>query len=134
MMIAPRLFGAGAIDQGGSHACDGDTRNKAPISCHHRLYVLFLTQTTVMKISYDPEIDALYIRLLEGKQECRSVRLSGEVALNIGAGEKLVGIEILDAKSMLGSGKVPAVMLEGLRSSSNASPARTIPQPSKVQE
>jgi uncharacterized protein YuzE len=68
-----------------------------------------------MKISYDAEIDALYIRLLEGKQECRSVRLSDEVALNIGAGEKLVGIEILDAKSVLGSGKIPAVMLEGLR-------------------
>jgi uncharacterized protein YuzE len=44
-----------------------------------------------MKISYDAEIDALYIRLLEGKHECRSVRLSEEVALNIGAGEKLVG-------------------------------------------
>lgn len=68
-----------------------------------------------MKISYDAEIDALYIRLREGRQECRSVRLSDEVALNIGAGEKLVGIEILDAKSVLGSGKIPAVMLEGLR-------------------
>jgi uncharacterized protein YuzE len=71
-----------------------------------------------MKISYDPEIDALYIRLLEGKHECRSVRLSDEVALNIGAGEKLVGIEILDAKSVLGSGKTPAVILEGLKSAS----------------
>jgi uncharacterized protein YuzE len=69
-----------------------------------------------MKISYDAEIDALYIRFLEGKQECRSVRLSDEVALNIGAGEKLVGIEILDAKSVLGSGKTPAVILEGLES------------------
>jgi len=69
-----------------------------------------------MKISYDPEIDALYIRLREGKHECRSVRLSEEVALNIGAGEKLVGIEILDAKSLLGSGKTPAVILEGLKS------------------
>ena len=29
-----------------------------------------------MKISYDPEIDALYIRLLEGKHECRSARMS----------------------------------------------------------
>ena len=71
-----------------------------------------------MKISYDPEIDALYIRLLEGKQECRSVRLSDEVALNIGEGEKLVGIEILDAKTVLGPGKIPAVMLEGLQSTS----------------
>jgi uncharacterized protein YuzE len=71
-----------------------------------------------MKISYDPEIDALYIRLLEGKHECRSVRLSEEIALNIGAGEKLVGIEILDARSVLGPGKSPAVMLEGLESAS----------------
>jgi uncharacterized protein YuzE len=69
-----------------------------------------------MKISYDAEIDALYVRFLEGKQECRSVRLSDEVALNIGAGEKLVGIEILDAKSVLGSGKTPAIVLEGLES------------------
>ena len=51
-----------------------------------------------MKISYDPKIDALYIRLLRGKHECRSIRLSEEVALNIGPGEKLVGIEILDAE------------------------------------
>jgi len=69
-----------------------------------------------MKISYDPEIDALYIRLLEGKHECRTVRLSEEVALNIGAGEKLVGIEILDARSILGSDKIPAVTLEGVKS------------------
>ncbi len=69
-----------------------------------------------MKISCDAEIDALYIRLLEGRQECRSVRLSEEVALNIGAGEKLVGIEILDAKSILGSGDTPVIMLEGLES------------------
>lgn len=70
-----------------------------------------------MKISYDPEIDALYIRLLEGRHECRTVRLSEEVALNIGAGEKLVGIEILDAKSVLGPDKIPAVTLEGLEAS-----------------
>jgi uncharacterized protein YuzE len=69
-----------------------------------------------MKISYDPEIDALYIRLLEGKHECRSVRLSDEVALNIGAGEKLVGIEILDARQVLGAGRIPAVTLEGIES------------------
>jgi uncharacterized protein YuzE len=67
-----------------------------------------------MKISYDPEIDALYIRLLDGRHECRTVRLSDEVALNIGTGEKLVGIEILDATSVLSIGKTPAVTLEGL--------------------
>ena len=65
-----------------------------------------------MKISYDPEIDALYIRLLEGKHECRCVRLSDEVALNLGPDEKLVGIEILEAREVLGFGKTPAVLLE----------------------
>ena len=34
-----------------------------------------------MKISYDPEIDALYIRLIEGKHECRTVRLNEEIAV-----------------------------------------------------
>jgi uncharacterized protein YuzE len=67
-----------------------------------------------MKISYDPEIDALYIRFVEGKQECRTVRLNEEVALNIGAGEQLVGIEMLDAREVLGHGQAPAVVLEGL--------------------
>ncbi|HHT9144835.1 MAG: DUF2283 domain-containing protein [Candidatus Brocadiaceae bacterium] len=28
-----------------------------------------------MKISYDPEVDALYIRLIEGEYECRTLRL-----------------------------------------------------------
>lgn len=70
-----------------------------------------------MKISYDSEIDALYIRLIEGKQECRTVRLNEEIALNIGTGEKLVGIEILDAKELLGSGKLPSVVLEGITAS-----------------
>jgi len=70
-----------------------------------------------MKISYDPEIDALYIRLIEGKHECRTVRLNEEIALNIGEGEKLVGIEILDAKEVLGAGKMPAIVLEGIDSS-----------------
>ena len=67
-----------------------------------------------MKISYDREIDALYIRLIEGKHECRTVRLSEEIALNIGEGEKVVGIEVLDAKQTLGAGEVPSVALEGL--------------------
>jgi uncharacterized protein YuzE len=67
-----------------------------------------------MKISYDPEVDALYIRLIEGNHECRTVRLNEEVALNIGAGERLVGIEILDAKEVLGQGKLPPLLLENV--------------------
>ena len=67
-----------------------------------------------MRISYDPEIDALYIRLIEGKHECRTVRLNEEIALNIGSDEKLVGIEILDATEVLGQGRLPDVTLENI--------------------
>jgi uncharacterized protein YuzE len=68
-----------------------------------------------MKISYDAEIDALYIQLVEGKHECRTVRLSDEIALDLSKGETLVGIEILDAKEVLGKGEIPSVMLENLK-------------------
>lgn len=67
-----------------------------------------------MKISYDSETDALYIRLVEGEHECRTVRLSEEVALNIGPDERLVGIEILDAREVLGSVDMPRVVLENV--------------------
>ena len=67
-----------------------------------------------MKISYDPEVDALYIRLIDGEQECRTVRLNEEIALNIGFNETLVGIEILDAKQVLGKGELPLVVLENV--------------------
>jgi uncharacterized protein YuzE len=67
-----------------------------------------------MRISYDPEVDALYIRLLEGEFQCRTLRLTDEVSLNIGEGEALVGIEILDAKQVLGKGTLPTVVLENI--------------------
>lgn len=68
-----------------------------------------------MKISYDPEVDALYIRLVEGDYECRTVRLNEEIALNIGPEEKLIGIEILDAKEVLRQGKIPSIILGNLK-------------------
>ncbi len=65
-----------------------------------------------MRISYDAEIDALYIRLIDGKHECLTARLNEKIALNIGKGENFVGIEILDAKEVLGAGKLPSVVLD----------------------
>ncbi len=66
----------------------------------------------MIRISYDRAVDALYIRLLEGEYQCGTLRLSDEVSLNIGPGEELVGIEILDAKEVLGKGALPTVVLE----------------------
>ena len=67
-----------------------------------------------MRISYDSEADALYIRFVEGAQQCRTLRLSDEVALNIGPKESLVGIEILDASEVIGGGEIPQVILENV--------------------
>ncbi|PYV21061.1 MAG: hypothetical protein DMG24_20740 [Acidobacteria bacterium] len=55
-----------------------------------------------MRISYDSGVDALYIRLLDGEYQCRTLRLTDEISLNIGPGEELVGIEVLDAKAVFG--------------------------------
>ena len=45
----------------------------------------------------------------------RVLRRSATDARNdIGEGEKLVGIEILDAKEVLGNGKLPTVFLENI--------------------
>lgn len=68
-----------------------------------------------MKISYDKEVDAVYIKLIEGEQQCRTLRLNDEIALNIGKGEKLIGIEIIDASEVLANGGVPAILLENIQ-------------------
>ncbi|WP_018620402.1 DUF2283 domain-containing protein [Spirosoma luteum] len=67
-----------------------------------------------MKISYDKSVDALYIRLVDGPQECRTVQLTDEISLNIGPGELLVGIEVLDASEILNHGQLPELIVENL--------------------
>jgi len=67
-----------------------------------------------MKISYDSEVEALYIRLMEGKHQCRTLQLTEEIALNIGKNELLVGIEVLDATQVLGTVSLPNVVLENI--------------------
>ena len=71
-----------------------------------------------MRITYDPEVDALYIRLLEGDHECRTLRLTEEISLNLGENEVLVGIEVLDAKAVLGVAGPPTVVLENVTAAS----------------
>jgi len=68
-----------------------------------------------MKISYDEKYDTMYIKLVDESVECRTLQLSEDVALNIGPNEKLIGIEILDAKQVIGQGKVPSVVLDNLK-------------------
>lgn len=54
-----------------------------------------------MKISFDPAVDALYIRFLEGPFEVTTQRLTEDVAINYAADGRVVGIEVLDASEYL---------------------------------
>ena len=69
-----------------------------------------------MKISYDAQADALYLRFLEGNYECNTCRISEDVAVNIAPGGKVVGIEVLDASKNLEIPRdTPEIQLENLR-------------------
>ncbi len=66
-----------------------------------------------MKISYDPKVDAPYIRFVEGPVECEVLQINDRVAINVGPGERVVGIEVLDASQELDLGD-RSVTLENL--------------------
>ncbi len=67
---------------------------------------------------YDPTVDALTIRLIEERVECEVIRLSDQVAVDIGPGERVVAIEVLDASELIPGLKEKGVSLENLAVSS----------------
>jgi uncharacterized protein YuzE len=72
-----------------------------------------------MRIIYDPTVDALTIRLLEERIECEVIRLNDQVAVDIGPGERIVAIEVLDASELIPELKEKGVFLENLLVSSS---------------
>lgn len=50
-----------------------------------------------MNISYNDKTDILYIRLDDRKQDVVNRRASEDIVLDIGEGDRIIGIEILDA-------------------------------------
>ena len=50
-----------------------------------------------MQVSYNSKTDTLYIRLDDQKQPVINQRVTDDVVLDVGEGEKIVGIEILGA-------------------------------------
>ena len=50
-----------------------------------------------VKISYDGKTDLLYPQFDERKQGVENTRVTNDVVLDIGAGGKIIGIEMLDA-------------------------------------
>ncbi len=54
-----------------------------------------------MQVLYDDRQDLLYLRLDKRTQKVINRRVSDDVVLDIGEGDRIVGIEILDASKRL---------------------------------
>ena len=54
-----------------------------------------------MRITYNVKTDLLYIRLDDRKQQVINQRVTDDIVLDIGEGDKIVGIEIMDASKHL---------------------------------
>ncbi len=54
-----------------------------------------------MQILYDAKKDLLYLRLGDRKQEINNKRISEDMVLDLGEGDRIVGIEFLDASKHL---------------------------------
>ncbi len=67
-----------------------------------------------MKLIYDPTVDALSIRLVEERVECETIQLNDQVAIDMGPGERIVAIEVLDASELIPGLTESGVALENL--------------------
>jgi len=65
-----------------------------------------------MQILYNAKTDLLYIRLDDRKQPVINKRLSEDIVLDVGEGDRIVGIEILDASKRLNLEKLLPVKYE----------------------
>ena len=54
-----------------------------------------------MEILYNSKTDLLYLRLDDRKQQVLNKRISEDIVIDIGEGNRIVGIEILDASKNL---------------------------------
>lgn len=52
-----------------------------------------------MQVLYNAKTDVLYIRLDDVGQDVINKRVSDDVVLDIGKGDRIIGIEILDASA-----------------------------------
>ncbi len=66
-----------------------------------------------MNITYDHEVDALYIQLTD-KKPARGVDIEEGVTVDLDKQGHLVGIEILDASERLGKEQLHSVTLKDL--------------------
>ena len=65
-----------------------------------------------MNVLYNDRTDLLYIRLDDTKQDIVNRRVSEDIVLDIGEGDKIIGIEILDASKQITLEKLLPVQYE----------------------
>lgn len=68
-----------------------------------------------MQILYNDQTDLLYIRLDDQQQPVINKRVSEDIVLDIGAGDRIVGIEILDASKHLALERLLPVKYQVMR-------------------
>lgn len=54
-----------------------------------------------MKITYDPKVDAMYIRFKSGKYD-HTKKITDQILVDLAKDGKVIGLEILDAKEQFG--------------------------------
>ena len=66
-----------------------------------------------MQILYNDKTDLLYLRLDDRIQQVINKRVSEDIVLDIGEGDRIIGIEILDASKRLNLEKLLPVKYGG---------------------
>jgi uncharacterized protein YuzE len=66
-----------------------------------------------MRIEYDPEADALYIRIREARAH-DTIDIEDGVAVDLDEDRHIVGVEILDAKTRLSPTDLSSITIERL--------------------
>jgi uncharacterized protein YuzE len=68
-----------------------------------------------MNIIYNDKTDLLYIRLDDRKQDVINRRVTEDIVLDIGEGDRIIGIEILDASKHVTLDRLLPVKYEFLK-------------------
>ncbi len=70
-----------------------------------------------MDIIYNDKTDVLYMRLDNRKQDVINKRITEDIVLDIGDGERLIGIEIMDASRHVSLDRILPVKYETAKAS-----------------
>ena len=68
-----------------------------------------------MNVLYNDRTDLLYIRLDDKKQDIVNRRVSEDIVLDIGEGDRIIGIEILDASKHITLERLLPIKYEALK-------------------